>query len=355
MEEVRILPYVGARRTDADRNIAFEDDAPLPCVTAGVAQLAVQMILQETVEIDRCPIPVPEYAETLFVVTGILAPLPEIGRTEAVAQGAERGVGFQPQTVLRLEGGIAVRRPDGLPRPAEKQPCPVEFQPHDRLVIDGGQGVEPSLLATVAGIGLQPRPDQAQVERMEGETRNGVVGIGVASRSRADRIVDRQQLYDPLPRGCGPVDQFPQVGEFARTETRRRTQRKERQGRTCAMRRRSPRAAAVRPRRCALPPPAAGRSVGSPPPPTRSVDGNGDRAARTCIRTELQHRARPARAGNRGRPVRRIAASRPVRARCRRWPTLRRGARSALLLAVPAAPAPRRTVSRPPVERRSPA
>ena len=234
MEEVRILPYVGARRTDADRNIAFEDDAPLPCVTAGVAQLAVQMILQETVEIDRCPIPVPEYAETLFVVTGILAPLPEIGRTEAVAQGAERGVGFQPQTVLRLEGGIAVRRPDGLPRPAEKQPCPVEFQPHDRLVIDGGQGVEPSLLATVAGIGLQPRPDQAQVERMEGETRNGVVGIGVASRSRADRIVDRQQLYDPLPRSCGPVDQFPQVGEFARTETRRRTQRKERQGRTCA-------------------------------------------------------------------------------------------------------------------------
>ena len=93
------------------------------------------------------------------------------------------------------------------------------------------------------------------------------------------------------------------------------------------MRRRSPRAAAVRPRRCALPPPAAGRSVGSPPPPTRSVDGNGDRAARTCIRTELQHRARPARAGNRCRPVRRIAASRPVRAHCRRWPTLRRGAR----------------------------
>ena len=33
-------------------------------------------------------------------------PLPEIGRTEAVAQGAERGVGFQPQTVLRLEGGM---------------------------------------------------------------------------------------------------------------------------------------------------------------------------------------------------------------------------------------------------------
>ena len=30
MEEVRILPHVGARRTDADRNIAFEDDAPLP-------------------------------------------------------------------------------------------------------------------------------------------------------------------------------------------------------------------------------------------------------------------------------------------------------------------------------------
>jgi len=61
---------------------------------------------------------------------------------------------------------------------------------------------------------------------------------------------------------------------------------KERQGRGVASRsRRSPRAAAVRPRRCALPPPAA-RSVGSPPSSPHDRVGGERRSepARTCIR-----------------------------------------------------------------------
>lgn len=91
------------------------------------------------------------------------------------------------------------------------------------LVVDIGLHVQLPLQGVELGLpGLIAQPAhlrEAQILRVQGKGRVGVIGIGVAPTTRQGGIVDREQLDKRLPRAQRPVDQIFQVEELARTET----------------------------------------------------------------------------------------------------------------------------------------
>ena len=225
-------PCVDARAADPDRQVSLEHDSPFAGVAARLRELEVQVVLHEAVEGDLAAVAAGVCLDARLVVAGVFAPAGEVCRVERIAQGAEDGIGHEPVRVVRKEPPVfpAAGRAPGVALESLAQQLLLGAV--DSFVVDLRQGVQLVAQAEVLPVGLDAGRGQAKVLRVQGECRDGVVGIGVLPGAGHRGVVDRQDLDDALPCGGGPVDEQPEVRKLPDAETLPRTERKDRDGRS---------------------------------------------------------------------------------------------------------------------------
>ena len=89
MEQVWVEPCVDTRATDADGQVALEDDAVGAGVGADLGQLRMQVVLNIAVECDVAVVAAAVGVDGFAVIAGEAAPAGEVGRARFVAQRAE--------------------------------------------------------------------------------------------------------------------------------------------------------------------------------------------------------------------------------------------------------------------------
>ena len=203
-------------------------------IVADVAQLPVEVVLQEEPVADRLFVGSDESVDARLVDSCVFAPLREIRRREAVAQDTVNGIRFQPYGILFEK---VVERLRGEYRRALLGIDDAQvfvFQGIDPFVIDCRQGIE------FAAQGFKPfahlrvfgLPDlvKGEVVGVQGVNRVGFVGVGLAPRAAAGGVVYRQNLDNALTGGDSPIDQQFQVRKFAGAEALLGAQGKYRNG-----------------------------------------------------------------------------------------------------------------------------
>ncbi len=106
VEKFRLLPHIRATTTDADGDVALQNQALRVNVAGGFLKLKVQMKLDEIIEPDFVAdggIIFDERGDFSGAINFVRRPLVEIRRAELVAQSAKRRVWHEPVFVLHEE------------------------------------------------------------------------------------------------------------------------------------------------------------------------------------------------------------------------------------------------------------
>ena len=220
VEETRRAPGVDAEPADADRYVALEHDAMR--VIACLAELAVQMILQEIMEVDLAAVRVDEGLDAGVVIDGILTPLRVVGSVVFLAEHAPRGVGEEPVLVTGHELLIVLAALSRAEILCEELAQILEFCVVDALIVDSLEHIEldADLLVVREALLILKGADSvgSQVHRVKRESRVGLVGIGVNPGAEHRGVVDGEDLKNLLSRLGAPVNHLLHVEEVADAE-----------------------------------------------------------------------------------------------------------------------------------------
>ena len=208
--------------TDADGDIAFEDNAFLARIFVGGAHLLVEVELHE---IPECHFLVFAGATVghgfafAFVETVVVGPLAEGGGAVEVAIVAECGVGHEP-VFIGIEEGFECFAFQNFGTFLLKHLTQIaSLGGIHAFVIDLRQGVEFALQGGVIVHALficQCRKlAQVGVLRMQGVDADAIVGIRILPGVGDGGVVDGEHLQGTLTGGCHPVDHLFQVAEIA--------------------------------------------------------------------------------------------------------------------------------------------
>ena len=120
------------------------------------------------------------------------------------------GIGFKPLAVI-LKPLFELPRVQGLLTPFFKDLTDiVELHTLHRFIVGIVQRIQFSLLPQEGRhpflVTQRPKSFEVEILRMQGESGNDVIGIGVAPRTGSGGIIDGQQLDDLHPRSHSPIN-----------------------------------------------------------------------------------------------------------------------------------------------------
>ena len=223
VEEFRKLPGIRAGAGYPYREVTLEDHAFAVGVVADLAELCVQVELEEAVEVRFAPVAFVPALETGFVIDRKFTPLAEVRSPEFIAEGAETGIWDEPLAVCCEEVPVGLGAGEGFPVCVEGLAEQAALLPVDAHIVGLGasvlyEGVELLLQFEIFLVHGNAGGRQVYELRVQSEGRVGVVRIGVVNGPEHRGVVDRQELQEGLACEHGPVHHLLQVQEFSHPE-----------------------------------------------------------------------------------------------------------------------------------------
>ena len=222
IEESRIAPCVDTLAAYADRYVPLEHDAVALSVIAGLAKLAVAVILHEIIEIDAILMGLDEALHTRLVIRCIFAPEGIVGGMVFIAQRAPHGVGTQPVAVALCKAAVFLALERSGTILGENLAQVFNFGTYDSLIVDGVKCIEMasehSVMISTLLVGEHADSLRTQKHRMQGEDRVGAIGIGVDPCAGLYGVVDGEHLQHLLPGQHTPVYHLLDIQEIADAE-----------------------------------------------------------------------------------------------------------------------------------------
>ncbi len=154
IKQIRSRPCIDTATIDPDRNIPFQNNPFLMGIFFRLIQLLMQKELQETIiigDLFRSRICFQQMLQLIVAKNRKLAPLAELGRTQAIAQIAITSIREQPRFILTIESPVFIRSQHLVPVLSKQILTVIRFESQYLFIIQLRQFIE-LLCAVYIGI-----------------------------------------------------------------------------------------------------------------------------------------------------------------------------------------------------------